>query len=219
MLIQACAVAALVVPRMLWWRLMRGIPFSHLRFCSPNSPRAPWPRGQNKIGADIMMALDDVVSSQCPDRERVEEATHRYNTHLDMAKRGGGGGGCWWFARPACGCLVDDACVWWLPVCSCCNDHDSLSRGQDDSVAGPVHCRPLAPHGAEPVWHRPRRSPRRPAHPLLGSICRARLAAGICHRWPFWCATWGVGVRLGLDRRGGVSPVGQRVELLTVRRC
>ena len=32
---------------------------------------------QNDIGADIIMALDDVVSSVAADDERFEEATHR----------------------------------------------------------------------------------------------------------------------------------------------
>eukprot|EP00918_Siedleckia_nematoides_P070774 GHVU01154495.1.p1 GENE.GHVU01154495.1~~GHVU01154495.1.p1 ORF type:complete len:481 (+),score=74.56 GHVU01154495.1:446-1888(+) len=38
---------------------------------------------QNSIGADIMMALDDVVSAVLPDRDRVEEATHRTTRWLD----------------------------------------------------------------------------------------------------------------------------------------
>ncbi|CEL96737.1 unnamed protein product [Vitrella brassicaformis CCMP3155] len=38
---------------------------------------------QNAIGADIMMALDDVVSATLPDRHRVEEATHRTFRWLD----------------------------------------------------------------------------------------------------------------------------------------
>eukprot|EP00921_Rhytidocystis_pertsovi_P015084 GHVQ01024125.1.p1 GENE.GHVQ01024125.1~~GHVQ01024125.1.p1 ORF type:complete len:350 (-),score=36.89 GHVQ01024125.1:3107-4156(-) len=38
---------------------------------------------QNTIGADIMMALDDVVSSTCQDRNRMEEATHRTLRWLD----------------------------------------------------------------------------------------------------------------------------------------
>jgi tRNA-guanine transglycosylase len=38
---------------------------------------------QNQIGADIMMALDDVVSSLEPDRERVEQAMHRTIRWID----------------------------------------------------------------------------------------------------------------------------------------
>ena len=38
---------------------------------------------QCDIGADIIMQLDDVVSSQCPDRARVEEATFRTIRWLD----------------------------------------------------------------------------------------------------------------------------------------
>ncbi|CAG0901643.1 unnamed protein product [Cyprideis torosa] len=38
---------------------------------------------QNEIGADIIMQLDDVVSSTCPDRDRVEEAMHRTVRWLD----------------------------------------------------------------------------------------------------------------------------------------
>lgn len=38
---------------------------------------------QNSIGADIMMQLDDVVSSTMPDKKRVEEATHRSIRWLD----------------------------------------------------------------------------------------------------------------------------------------
>ena len=38
---------------------------------------------QNQIGADIMMALDDVVSSVEPSAERMEEATHRTTRWLD----------------------------------------------------------------------------------------------------------------------------------------
>ncbi|KAL0480622.1 tRNA-guanine transglycosylase [Acrasis kona] len=38
---------------------------------------------QNSIGGDIMMALDDVVSSTCPDRNRVEEATWRTLRWMD----------------------------------------------------------------------------------------------------------------------------------------
>jgi queuine tRNA-ribosyltransferase len=38
---------------------------------------------QNEIGADIMMALDDVVSSTTPSRERVEEAMHRTLRWID----------------------------------------------------------------------------------------------------------------------------------------
>ncbi len=33
---------------------------------------------QNAIGADIMMQLDDVVSSICTDVQRFQEATQRY---------------------------------------------------------------------------------------------------------------------------------------------
>jgi tRNA-guanine family transglycosylase len=44
---------------------------------------------QNAIGADIIMQLDDVVSSTLQDRNRVEEAMHRYtrfrNIHLPLA--------------------------------------------------------------------------------------------------------------------------------------
>jgi len=40
-------------------------------------------QSQNEIGADIMMALDDVVSAVEPSRERIEEATHRTNRWLD----------------------------------------------------------------------------------------------------------------------------------------
>lgn len=42
---------------------------------------------QNKIGADIMMALDDVVHSLTPDRARFEEATHRTIRWLDRCIR------------------------------------------------------------------------------------------------------------------------------------
>ena len=38
---------------------------------------------QNSIGADIMMVLDDVVSSTCEDRERMKEATERTIRWLD----------------------------------------------------------------------------------------------------------------------------------------
>jgi len=38
---------------------------------------------QNKLGADIMMALDDVVSSVNPSYERFEEATHRTTRWFD----------------------------------------------------------------------------------------------------------------------------------------
>jgi queuine tRNA-ribosyltransferase catalytic subunit len=38
---------------------------------------------QNSIGGDIMMVLDDVVSSTCPDRVRVKEATERTIRWLD----------------------------------------------------------------------------------------------------------------------------------------
>ena len=38
---------------------------------------------QNDIGADIMMALDDVVSSVCADEARFEEATHRTLRWID----------------------------------------------------------------------------------------------------------------------------------------
>ena len=38
---------------------------------------------QNSIGADIMMQLDDVVSSTMPDKKRVKEATHRSIRWLD----------------------------------------------------------------------------------------------------------------------------------------
>lgn len=38
---------------------------------------------QNQIGADIMMALDDVVSSLEPDRNRVEQAMHRTIRWID----------------------------------------------------------------------------------------------------------------------------------------
>jgi tRNA-guanine transglycosylase len=38
---------------------------------------------QNQIGSDIMMALDDVVSSVSPSRERVEEANHRTLRWID----------------------------------------------------------------------------------------------------------------------------------------
>jgi tRNA-guanine transglycosylase len=38
---------------------------------------------QNSIGADIMMVLDDVVSSLCEDRKRVKEATERTIRWLD----------------------------------------------------------------------------------------------------------------------------------------
>jgi len=38
---------------------------------------------QNCIGGDIMMVLDDVVSSTCPDRNRVKEATERTIRWLD----------------------------------------------------------------------------------------------------------------------------------------
>lgn len=38
---------------------------------------------QNSIGADIIMALDDVVPSTCSDMTRVEEATHRSLRWLD----------------------------------------------------------------------------------------------------------------------------------------
>ncbi|CAD7965599.1 unnamed protein product [Amoebophrya sp. A25] len=40
-------------------------------------------RSQNAIGSDIMMQLDDVVSSCEPDKKRVEEATHRTTRWLD----------------------------------------------------------------------------------------------------------------------------------------
>ena len=40
-------------------------------------------RIQNSIGADIMMVLDDVVSSTCPDKARVREATERTIRWLD----------------------------------------------------------------------------------------------------------------------------------------
>ncbi|CAD7940398.1 unnamed protein product [Amoebophrya sp. A120] len=40
-------------------------------------------RSQNSIGSDIMMQLDDVVSSCEPDKARVEEATHRTTRWLD----------------------------------------------------------------------------------------------------------------------------------------
>jgi queuine tRNA-ribosyltransferase len=40
-------------------------------------------RIQNAIGADIMMALDDVVSSVHTDAERFEEATHRTTRWID----------------------------------------------------------------------------------------------------------------------------------------
>ncbi|KAF8820074.1 queuine trna-ribosyltransferase domain-containing protein, partial [Cardiosporidium cionae] len=42
---------------------------------------------QNIIGADIIMALDDVVPSTHPDKERVEEATHRTTRWLDRCIR------------------------------------------------------------------------------------------------------------------------------------
>ena len=38
---------------------------------------------QNNIGADIIMALDDVVSSVCVDESRFEEATHRTLRWID----------------------------------------------------------------------------------------------------------------------------------------
>ena len=38
---------------------------------------------QNRLGADIIMALDDVVSSVTADRERFEEATHRTTRWID----------------------------------------------------------------------------------------------------------------------------------------
>lgn len=38
---------------------------------------------QNSIGADIIMALDDVVASTLPDKARVEEATHRTTRWID----------------------------------------------------------------------------------------------------------------------------------------
>lgn len=38
---------------------------------------------QNDIGADIMMALDDVVSSVCEEDARFEEATHRTLRWID----------------------------------------------------------------------------------------------------------------------------------------
>lgn len=40
-------------------------------------------RCQNNIGADIMMQLDDVVSSICPDHNRMTEAMHRSVRWLD----------------------------------------------------------------------------------------------------------------------------------------
>lgn len=40
-------------------------------------------RCQNNIGADIMMQLDDVVSSICPDHDRMTEAMHRSVRWLD----------------------------------------------------------------------------------------------------------------------------------------
>jgi tRNA-guanine family transglycosylase len=40
-------------------------------------------RCQNNIGADIMMQLDDVVSSICPDHGRMTEAMHRSVRWLD----------------------------------------------------------------------------------------------------------------------------------------
>jgi queuine tRNA-ribosyltransferase catalytic subunit len=38
---------------------------------------------QNQLGADIMMALDDVVSSVSVSAERFEEATHRTTRWID----------------------------------------------------------------------------------------------------------------------------------------
>ena len=38
---------------------------------------------QNDIGANIMMALDDVVSSVCEDHDRFQEATHRTLRWID----------------------------------------------------------------------------------------------------------------------------------------
>ncbi len=42
---------------------------------------------QNQIGGDIMMALDDVVSSTCPDEKRVEEAMWRTLRWMDRCIR------------------------------------------------------------------------------------------------------------------------------------
>lgn len=42
---------------------------------------------QNQIGADIMMALDDVCPSTTPDRKRVDEAMHRTLRWLDRCVR------------------------------------------------------------------------------------------------------------------------------------
>jgi len=41
---------------------------------------------QNKIGADIIMQLDDVVASTTADRNRVVEAMHRCNYVIENAK-------------------------------------------------------------------------------------------------------------------------------------
>ena len=42
---------------------------------------------QNSIGADIMMVLDDVVSSTCDDRDRMKEATERTIRWLDRCNK------------------------------------------------------------------------------------------------------------------------------------
>lgn len=55
-------------------------------------PATPWPRPppdlstsqvQNRLGADIIMALDDVVPSTAADAARFEEATHRTTRWID----------------------------------------------------------------------------------------------------------------------------------------
>ena len=62
-----------------------------------------------QLGADIMMALDDVVSSVNPSRERFEEATYRttrwFDRCLSAHERPGDqnpSGTSWTGARPRC---------------------------------------------------------------------------------------------------------------------
>lgn len=55
----------------------------------------PHLRCQNSIGADIIMALDDVVSSLVSG-PRIEEAMHRTLRWIDRCKKGGEVGGMGW---------------------------------------------------------------------------------------------------------------------------
>jgi queuine tRNA-ribosyltransferase catalytic subunit len=82
---------------------------------------------QNQLGADIIMALDDVVSSVNVDKDRFLEATHRTTRWIDRCIKA--------HARPEAQSLfaIVQVCVW-AAMCSMilgCNFHKSGLTASD----------------------------------------------------------------------------------------